>query len=75
MVPCASLTSPSPSPSLPPPQNDPNMAKELGEAKGEFYRVRVDATAFKFVPKGAYRPPPPKAKGMGFMRIGHNKDV
>ena len=38
------------------------MMHEFPDKKGDsFYRVKVEATAFKFVlPKGPFRPPPPK---------------
>lgn len=37
------------------------MKAEFTNTKGDFYRVKVEATPFRFVPsKGPYRPPPPK---------------
>ena len=37
------------------------MGAEFQEMKGEFYKVKVEPTPFKFLPsKAPPRPPPPK---------------
>ena len=57
-------------------QDDKEMMHEFPNMKGEFYRVRVEATAFSFLPsKGLPRPPAPRNKLSQLMHKSGNSGI